>query len=164
MTPNPDAPVQQRSWFSKNWKWLVPVGCLVPFLCCGSFAGATYFGVGTMIKGSGAYKEAITLAEGDPEVQTSLGTPLTGGMAVTGNLKNETGNGTADFNVGISGPKGKGTLHVVGTSNRGRWQLFTVDVETDSKTIHVIKEQDAPPLPDPDDEPTEPEPTEPEGD
>lgn len=158
MTPNPDGSVQQRPWFSRNWKWLVPVGCLVPFLCCGSFAGVTFLGVGTMIKSSEAYKEAVTRSEADPEVQASLGTPLTGGLLVTGSLKDENGNGTADFNVGVSGPKGKGTLHVVGTSTNGRWQLFTIDVDTDSKTIHVIKEQDAPPLPDDDEDPVEPEP------
>jgi hypothetical protein len=27
---------QAQGWFAKNWKWLIPVGCVVPLLCCGS--------------------------------------------------------------------------------------------------------------------------------
>lgn len=170
MTPNPDAPLQQPSWFTRNWKWLVPVGCLVPFLCCITFAGATYFGVGVMIKGSGAYKEAITRAQQHPDVQAELGTPLTGGMNVTGELKNESANGIADFNVGVEGPKGKGTMHVVGTSRSGVWSLSVIDVTTDSgKTIQVLDDEvmpDEPPTDEPptDDAPSEPAPTEPDGD
>ena len=26
----------QPSWFSRNWKWLAGLGCVVPLLCCGS--------------------------------------------------------------------------------------------------------------------------------
>ncbi|MGV3623517.1 MAG: cytochrome c oxidase assembly factor Coa1 family protein [Archangium sp.] len=140
MTPTPDAPVQQPSWFSRNWKWLIPVGCLVPLLCCGSFAGSIFFGVGAAIKNSGAYKQAITLAEGDADVQDALGTPLTGGLMVTGKLKNESFNGTADFNVAVEGPKGKGTLHVVGTSKSGVWDLSVVDVAPErGDVIHVLE-------------------------
>lgn len=150
MTPNPDAPVQPQSWFSRNWKWLVPVGCLVPFLCCASFVGVTYFGVTALIKNSTPFKDAITLAEKNADVRAALGTPLSAGLSATGSINETNGRGTADFTVGIEGPKGKGSMHVTGASGAsGRWELFIVDVDTDDgRTIHVV---DAPAPPDDDD-------------
>lgn len=36
MTPQP--PPAQQSWFGRNWKWLVGLGCLGSLLCCGGFS------------------------------------------------------------------------------------------------------------------------------
>jgi hypothetical protein len=38
MTPQPNAPPSQPSWFSQNWKWLAGGGCLLALMCCGLFA------------------------------------------------------------------------------------------------------------------------------
>lgn len=35
MTPQPNAPPSQPSWFSKNWMWLAGGGCLLAVMCCG---------------------------------------------------------------------------------------------------------------------------------
>ena len=32
-----DQAMPQKSWFGRNWKWVVPVGCLTPILVCGGF-------------------------------------------------------------------------------------------------------------------------------
>ena len=43
--PPPPPPPQQpprRSWWSRNWKWALPVGCLLPVLLCGG-GGALFF-------------------------------------------------------------------------------------------------------------------------
>ncbi|MEW6431176.1 MAG: hypothetical protein AB1730_06670 [Myxococcota bacterium] len=45
MTPQgqqPGAPAPQQGWFSRNWKWLVGVGCLGVAGCCGLFTLAGY--------------------------------------------------------------------------------------------------------------------------
>lgn len=45
MTPQgqqPGAPAPQPGWFSRNWKWLVGVGCLGVAGCCGVFTVAGY--------------------------------------------------------------------------------------------------------------------------
>jgi hypothetical protein len=45
MTPQGQAgaPAPQPGWFSRNWKWVVGVGCLGTLMCCGVFSAAAYF-------------------------------------------------------------------------------------------------------------------------
>ena len=45
MTPQGQAgaPAPQPGWFSRNWKWLVGVGCLGALGCCGVFSIGAYF-------------------------------------------------------------------------------------------------------------------------
>lgn len=132
MTPQPDAPVQQQSWFTRNWKWVIPLGCLVPMLCCGSFITATYFGISSMIEHSVAFKDAMTLAGSNSEVENTLGTPLKAGMGVTGTIKENNGTGMADFRVPLSGPKGKGTLHVVAAALKpDQWVLSEAELNVE---------------------------------
>ncbi|MFO0594868.1 MAG: cytochrome c oxidase assembly factor Coa1 family protein [Myxococcaceae bacterium] len=173
MSPDGQPPMQQQSWFGRNWKWLVPVGCGVPMICCLSFAAMTYFGASKLIEGSAPFVEAISKATGNDEVKATLGTPLKAGMGLNGSFNEKNGNGTADFSVPISGPKGSGTLRVKGTSLGGVWVYDVMQVEAGGKVIDLL-ENDAPPppkkggkskgddLPPPDD--TGEEPADPDGD
>lgn len=148
MTPHPDAPVQQPNWFSRNWKWLVPVGCLVPLMCCGVFGVGTYFAASKMIEGSPAFAEAFSRASQHPEVTAALGSPLTPGFGMSGEIKETNGSGRADFTVPLNGSKGSGSLHVVARRSAGRWTFQTIEVEAGGKTIDVLgaeKPSDAPP-------------------
>ncbi len=151
MTPQPDAPVQQQSWFARNWKWVIPIGCLVPMLCCGSFVAATYFGISSMIEHSTAFKDAMVLAGSNSEVERLLGTPLKAGMGVTGKISESNGTGSADFRVPISGPKGKGTLHVVAAALKpDQWVLSEAEISLPGGQSIDLLEQAAP-APDADD-------------
>ena len=165
MTPNldPQAPMQQQgNWFSRNWKWLVPVGCMVPLLCCGGIGGVAYFAASTMIKGSPAFAEAFAKASENAEVKEALGSPLTPGFGMSGSMKETNGSGNADFSVPIQGPKGAGSLHVVARSNAGVWKFQRIDVEAAGKTIDVLAAGKANELPPADEDETPPD--EPAGD
>ena len=137
--PQPDGPpVAPQSWWSRNWKWVVPVGCLVPMLCCFSFVGATYFGVTKVIEGSPAFTEAFARASDHPEVQATLGTPLSPGFGLSGEVKENGSGGNANFSVPLEGPKGKGSLHVEARRVDGRWVFSVIEVVTGSKRIDVL--------------------------
>lgn len=164
MTPHldPQAPMQpQGNWFSRNWKWLVPVGCMVPMLCCGGIGGVAYFTVSTVIKGSPAFTEAVSKASENEEVKAAIGTPITGGFWVSGQMKETNGEGTADFTVPIEGPKGSGSMHVVARRSGGAWIFRSIVVETKGKTIDVGRPS-PPDVPEEGEEPDEPD--EPDGD
>lgn len=137
--PQPDgAPVVQKSWWGRNWKWVVPVGCLVPMLCCVSFGAVTYLGVSKFITGSPVFAEALGRASGHPDVRSTLGEPLMPGFGIQGELKESGEGGNADFSVPLEGPKGKGTLRVKAQRERGKWEFSRIDVEAGGKTIDVL--------------------------
>ncbi|MFZ5444430.1 MAG: cytochrome c oxidase assembly factor Coa1 family protein [Myxococcota bacterium] len=151
MTPNPSAPAPQPGWFSRNWKWLVPVACIVPTLCCVTFGAVAYFGASKMIQASPVFAMAMAKASSNPEVQATLGTPLAPGLGLNGGYNEKNGSGTADFSLPLEGPKGKGTLVVKATGRGGSWNFQVLEVEAGGKRINLL--DDAPPT----DEPEQPE-------
>jgi hypothetical protein len=138
MNPNPEAPMQQKGWFSRNWKWLLPVGCLVPLMCCGVFGLGTYLTVSKVIQGSPAFVEAMEKVNQSPEVASLIGTPVTPGFGISGEMNDKNGEGTANFTVPLTGTKGNGTLHVVAHGSGGKWEFSRIDVTAHAKTIDVL--------------------------
>ncbi len=167
MTPNPNAPVQQPNWFSRNWKWLVPVGCLVPLMCCGGFSAITFFTVSKVIQSSGAFAGAIAEVNASDEVDDVLGVPVTPGFGLQGEVNEKNGVGTADFTVPVEGKKGSGSLHVVATGKNGKWTYSVLEVTAGAKTIDLLKAKNQQPEDQPDvppEEEEEPKDPEPDGD
>ncbi|MBL8922296.1 MAG: hypothetical protein JNJ54_25825 [Myxococcaceae bacterium] len=138
MTPNPQMPQQpmpqQKGWFGRNWFWVVPVGCLVPMLCCGVFAGVTYFGATKAMKSSAVYAEGVARALSSPEVRAALGEPVTPGFAMQGSVSDK----EADIQVPLEGKKAKGTLYVVGKKVAGKWQYERMEVDVGGKRIDLL--------------------------
>ena len=168
MTPELNAPVRQASWWNRNWKWVVPVGCLGPMICCLSFVGFTYFGVSQVIQGSSVFTTALARATSNREVQDALGAPLKPSLGISGSIKENNGSGSADFSAPIEGPKGKGTLRVVATGRGGKWDYSVMEVEAGGKTINLLgadgpapsdelPPKDDSPLPEPEDPAEEPD-------
>ena len=125
-------------WWSRNWKWFVPTGC-----CLGSLLGlvlavavfgfsifAIFTGVSAALKGSEPYKVAVARAKADPKVATSLGNPLDEGFPM-GSVNTNNGAGDVDLKIPLSGPKGKGTIYVVGTKSGGIWTYSKMSLTVD---------------------------------
>jgi hypothetical protein len=49
----------QPNWLGRNWKWVVPVGCLLPVLLVGGCALMVFFFAAGVMKQSDAYKIAL---------------------------------------------------------------------------------------------------------
>ena len=136
-----DQPPPQRSWWSRNWKWALPVGCLLPLVLCGGgilvFVFVIYGAVTGAIRSSDAYQEGMNRARSNPEVVAALGEPIESGFWISGSINVNGPSGNVDVSIPISGPKGSGTLYVVGTRNAGRWQYSTMEVEIPGRASRI---------------------------
>jgi hypothetical protein len=126
--PQPQ-PLPQPGWWSRNWKWFVPVGCLSFIALIVGFVLCIVVFVFGIMKSSDVYKTALSRAQASPEVQAALGTPIKDGLVVSGNTKADGASGTADLSIPISGPKGSGTIYVIAEKKAGRWNYSTLEVE-----------------------------------
>lgn len=139
--PYTPQPSPRRSWFNRNWKWAVPVGCLAGLLL---FVGALailffliYGAVTTAIRSSDAYEVGMAQARANPDLKTALGEPIESGFWLSGSINVNGSSGNVDVSIPISGPKGTGTLYVVGTRSAGRWQYSTMAAEVPGRSGRI---------------------------
>jgi hypothetical protein len=119
----------EKSWWSRNWKWLVPAGCLAVILVgvvlVALFATTIVGVVFGAIRSSDVYQQALKEAQTNPAAVQALGTPIEPGLWVSGSISVTGLTGSADITIPVSGPKGSGTLYVVARKSAGAWE-FTV--------------------------------------
>ena len=150
VTP-PQIPPQHPGWWSRNWKWFVPVGCLTVIALFAAFIAGIVLIVAGSMKSSDAYKLAMDKAQKDPRVTQRLGTPIKSGMFVSGNINVAGTSGKADITIPISGPKGKATIYVDATKFAGEWKFDRLEVgfDGDPQRVDLLAPPEAPPSPEP---------------
>jgi hypothetical protein len=120
---------EPRGWWSRNWKWAVPVGCLgslvIMLALCGGLV-AILFG---SMKSSWACTEGVNLAVHNKRVIRELGEPIKVGWLVSGSISVSGPSGEADLSIPLSGPRGHGTLYVFAHKRVGEWNLERAEVE-----------------------------------
>jgi hypothetical protein len=105
------------SWWSRNWKWAVPTGCLALFSCgCLAFVvaglGAAGAGLAAMTS-AGPTDEAIQTAVADPEVQRALGQPIkTTSLSRQVSIRSANGRTQASLRIPLDGTQADGALVV----------------------------------------------------
>jgi hypothetical protein len=130
--PPSAGPAKGPNWWSRNWKWCVPVGCLGLLAIGAGFVLLIISLVFGLIKSSDPYEQALTTARQDPRVTRELGTPVEAGWYVTGNIETNPSSGHADIAIPVSGPEGPGTVYVVATKSAGAWTIQKLVVEIDA--------------------------------
>ena len=142
---NPQAP--RPGWWSRNWKWFVPSGCLGMLLLLGAFIFFIVTIVFGAMKSSDAYKSALARAKADPRVVNALGSPITDGFFVSGNTNVSGSSGSADMTIPISGPKGKGTIYFVASKFMGKWTFskMVVEIAQTGQRIDLVEDPSAAP-------------------
>ena len=95
------------------------------------FVFSIVFFVFSVIKSSDAYQTALNRAKQDDRVTGALGSPIKDGLVPTGKTSDNGSSGNVNLAIPLSGPKGKGTIYVVGTKSDGKWEFskLTVKVE-----------------------------------
>ena len=133
---NPEA--QPRpGWWSRNWKWFVPTGCLTILVLIAAFIAAIFFFVFGILKSSDVYKTALATAKRNPAVIEALGEPIKEGWLMSGKTNVEGTSGEADIGIPISGPRGKATVYAVASKSAGRWNYKTLEVEVSGRPERI---------------------------
>lgn len=136
--------VRQKSWFGRNWIWVVPVGgCLTLIIIGMVFIGSIFFGVTKMFKNATPYEYALEQASQNREVTLILGNTIESDGMISGNISIENHSGYADFSIPIKGSKGTGRVFVVAEKKNGEWiyeKLYVLIKETQEEINLLEKE------------------------
>ncbi|WP_158617743.1 cytochrome c oxidase assembly factor Coa1 family protein [Corallococcus sp. CA049B] len=150
------APVPRQGWWSRNWKWAVPVGCLGMMGSCFCFVAIAVGWGYSSFKDMGAYTDAITEAQEDPHVQQALGGSFKPGFPSNTQVSTRNGRTHAEFTVPLDGPKADGNLHAVADKNGEAWTFRTLYVQVEGgQRIDLLDTGETPP--EAPEEPLEPE-------
>lgn len=136
------------SWLGRNWKWVVPVGCL-SMLVVGLVlvAAMSYFMFG-LIKHAEPYQHALSAAQTDSALVQVLGAPIQPGLTVKGGIHLTGDDGTADFSFPVHGPKGEATVFVAARRVRAHWQYEVIEADVGRpQRIDLLDASSAPPVP-----------------
>ena len=124
---------QRSTWWSRNWKWFVPSGCLTLLVLFAIAIAGLFSLVFGMLKSSGAYTQAIARAEQNPALIAALGEPIHEGRFFSGNIHTQDMSGNASGNaslaIPLSGPKGSGTLYVEASKKGDAWTFSQLNFE-----------------------------------
>ncbi len=136
---------KKKSWFSKNWPWVVPVGgCLTLLVIFAFFIGATIFGVSKVLTNSSPYQEGLAKAQEDEYIIQVLGEPIETNGIMNGSLTYENGVGNADISIPIIGPNGTASIYVIGTKQNEEWiysKMYVIISETNEQ-VDLLWDED----------------------
>jgi hypothetical protein len=149
----------QKGWFSKNWYWVVGLGCALPTLCCVVLAvassvftdGATKLVANAVesasdaAKNSEAYIGALAIVNDSPEVKALLGTPVQAGVLSKTNVERVNGSEKMSMTFSVTGPKGEGSVELVANkSATGAWRYSKLTLESKGKMVDLSQGDSAP--------------------
>jgi len=126
--------VRQKSWFSRNWGWVIGGGCLTMIVIGVLVIGGIIYKVADAVVESEPYTHAYALATKNEKVIEFLGEPIDkNGM---GNTKFNYNNGIskAELSIPIKGPKDKAVIFVKGEEIDDEWTYSTLYVKIDGQT------------------------------
>jgi hypothetical protein len=130
----------EPSWWNRNWKWFVPVGCLSIIAVVAGFVALILAFVFGMMRSSDVYMQALDRARNNSAVVSTLGTPIEAGFFTSGSINTSGPSGNAELAIPISGPKGKGTIYLVARKSTGEWSYsqLLVQIEQTGRRIDLL--------------------------
>jgi Cytochrome oxidase complex assembly protein 1 len=122
-----------QAWWGRNWKWVVPVGCLVPI----ALVLLLFVTVFSFMKSSVPYRQALDSARVNCAVQNALGTPIAPGRFVSGSINVNGPSGTAELSIPLQGSRTSGTLYVTATKAAGLWRFDLLQVAVPGRSERI---------------------------
>ncbi len=128
---------ENGSWWSNNWTWFVPVGCLTIAFLFVAGVGMVIWLIFTSVKSSDVLQGALDAARADPRVVEALGEPIEMGWLISGSVRYENREGEADLTIPISGPYDSGSIRLEAVKQGEDWTYHRLEVTIDS-TSEII--------------------------
>lgn len=147
-TPPPPLPFGDPTNIQKKHASAVGKGVLFGCGGCAVAVGVLLLGVAvfalvmSFMKGADACQMSLKAAQESEVMRVELGEPIAMGWLVSGNIKINNGDGTAEVNVPVSGPKGSASIHTVGRKKGGGPWKFTkmhATIEAGGKQVDLLK-------------------------
>jgi hypothetical protein len=126
-----------KSWFSRNWKWFVPLLLAASMAVLAAFVLALLSVVTGMMRSTEAYTTAIQRAEQSPEVASKIGHPLRVGRLISGRVNLNGDSGEAVLSIPISGDRGSGRILVAAKKQAGKWTFQTLEVHVNGDEMVI---------------------------
>lgn len=125
---------RQKSWFGRNWGWVLGGGCLSIIVVVVLAIGGIIYKVSDAVKGSEPYTHAYAKTIENEKVIEFLGVPIeTNGMGST-SYKYGNGSTTAELTIPIKGPKDEGNIIVSAEKINDEWTYNSLYVKIDGET------------------------------
>ena len=134
----PPSPQPQRSWWSRNWGWVIALGCLLPVLLFGGCTVGVLAIAFKALRSTDVYNTALARARANPEVVARLGSPIEPKWWLAGSYDLQMDQGEADMVIPIRGPKGDAKIFVEAEKKVGKWTYTTLSVLTDAGEINLL--------------------------
>lgn len=131
---------QPKGCWGRNWKWIVPTGCLGLLVAVAALGVGIFFVVMSAVKSSEVYRYALAKAKSNPEVVAVLGEPIKDGLLVRGSIESNGLWSHAKFSIPISGPKNSGTVYAEASRSDdtvGDWVFTTLEVEVAGRADRI---------------------------
>lgn len=133
--------VVQDSWWQRNWKWFVPVGCFgFIMLALAGFAMLFALIMGGM-RNAEVTQLAISMANEHAELVAAIGEPIEPRGFISGSINTSGPSGEADLAIPVVGPRGRATLYGEATRRQGQWsyQVLVAELEDDGPRLDLIR-------------------------
>ncbi|WP_299365998.1 cytochrome c oxidase assembly factor Coa1 family protein [Winogradskyella sp.] len=131
---------KQKSWFARNWGWVLGGGCLVVILLFVFGVGAAIFGGMKMLKSSEPYEYAVEQASTNERLISIIGEPVETDGIMQGSLNYKNGKRSADFRIPLKGPNGKAFVYVKGEKLDDTWdyEKLYVTIKDSEERINLL--------------------------
>ncbi|BAO75784.1 cytochrome c oxidase assembly factor Coa1 family protein [Winogradskyella sp. PG-2] len=128
---------KKKSWFARNWGWVLGGGCLSLIIIVVLAVGGVIYKVADSVQGSEPYTHALAKTIENEKVISFLGEPIeTNGMGNT-SFSYKNGSSTAQLTIPIKGPKDEGNIVVDAEKINDEWAYNLLYVKIDGETERI---------------------------
>ena len=141
-------PIEQKSWWKRNWKWLVPISGII-MISVVVFFTSGMDGIATDLAqayvDTELYQNALEKAKSDQKVKELLGEiePIDKLAILEGQVQYSNNNKTVNSSIRIICEKGKARMDIIADRINNEWNYKTINVRIKNppelkQTIEII--------------------------